>query len=118
MECPSWPIWNARAAVRSIRWAKSSTSGLRVSAAIGDFLILNAVHKSRGVALAGSDADMLTAVREIAETEGLITSPEGGATLAGLKKLLFDGFLGGHESIVLFITATGYKYLEALEQIV
>jgi threonine synthase len=73
------------------------------------------VRKSRGAALAVSDADMLAAVREIAETEGLITSPEGGATLAGLRKLLLDGFLGGHESIVLFLTATGYKYLEVLE---
>jgi hypothetical protein len=75
-----------------------------------------AQESGRGVG--GFRCHMLTAVREIAETEGLITSPEGGATLAGLKKLLFDGFLGGHGSIVLFLTATGYKYLEALEQIV
>jgi len=47
-----------------------------------------------------------------------MTSPEGGATLAGLKKLLADGFLDGHESIVLFLTASGYKYLEALERLV
>jgi hypothetical protein len=32
--------------------------------------------------------------------------------------LLFDGFLAGHESIVLFLTATGYKYLEALERLI
>lgn len=101
-------------------WKNPQTvaSGLRVPAGIGDFLILRGIRKSRGAALAVSDADMLTAVREIAETEGLITSPEGGATLAGLKKLLFDGFLGGHESIVLFLTATGYKYMEALERLV
>ena len=92
-------------------------SGLRVPAGIGDFLILRAVRKSRGAALAVSDADMLTAVQEIAETEGLITSPEGGATLAGLRKLLSEGLLAGHESIVLFLTATGYKYLEALEKL-
>jgi threonine synthase len=96
---------------------ETMASGLSVPSGIGDFLILSALRKSRGAALAVSDADMLTAVREIAETEGLITSPEGGATLAGLKKLLFDGFLGGHESIVLFLTATGYKYLEVLEKL-
>jgi threonine synthase len=90
-------------------------SGLRVPSAIGDFLILQAVRKSRGAVLAVSDAAMLAGVREIAETEGLMTSPEGGATLAGLKKLLADGFLGGHESIVLFLTGSGYKYMEALE---
>jgi threonine synthase len=58
---------------------------------------------------------MLAAMRELAETEGLLTSPEGGATLAALKKLLWDGLLAGHESIVLFLTAGGYKYQEVLE---
>ena len=110
----------AEGAERAEEWQNPETlaSGLRVPAAIGDFLILSAVRKSRGAALAVSDTDMLAAVREIAETEGLLTSPEGGATLAGLKKLLFDGLLAGHESIVLFLTATGYKYMEVMEQLV
>ncbi len=101
-------------------WQNPETlaSGLRVPAAIGDFLILRAIRESRGAALAVSDRDMLAGVREIAETEGLITSPEGAATLVAMKKLLAEGFLGGHESVVLFLTATGYKYMEALEQIV
>jgi threonine synthase len=106
----------AKGTERAEEWKDPQTiaSGLRVPAGIGDFLILRAVRKSRGAALAVSDADMLAAVRE---TEGLITSPEGGATLAGLRKLLAEGFLAGHESIVLFLTATGYKYLEALEKL-
>ena len=90
-------------------------SGLRVPSAIGDFLMLRALRESRGAALAVSDNDMLRAVREIGETEGLLTSPEGGATLAALEKLLADGLLAGHETTVLFLTASGYKYMEALE---
>jgi threonine synthase len=107
----------AAGAERAEEWVNAQTlaSGLRVPAAIGDFLILRALRESRGAALAVSDGAMLTAVREIAETEGIVTSPEGGATLVGLRKLLADGFLAGHETIVLFLTATGYKYLEALE---
>jgi threonine synthase len=98
-------------------WAGPQTiaSGLRVPSAIGDFMMLRALRESRGAALAVSDSEMLAAVRELAETEGLLTSPEGGATLAALKKLLWDGFLAGHESIVLFLTASGYKYQEVLE---
>jgi threonine synthase len=105
---------------RAQEWMNPVTraAGLRVPGAVGDFLILDAIRKSRGAALAVSDADMLAAVREIAETEGLLTALEGGATLAGLKKLLADGFLGGHESIVLFLTASGYKQLEELEGLV
>jgi threonine synthase len=90
-------------------------SGLRVPAAIGDFLMLRTLRDSRGAALAVADSDMLAAMRELAECEGLLTSPEGGATLAALKKLLWDGLLAGHECIVLFLTASGYKYQEVLE---
>ncbi len=90
-------------------------SGLRVPSAIGDFLMLRALRESRGGALAVEDAAMLDAVRMIAESEGLVTSPEGGATLAALKRLLADGFLRGIETVVLFLTASGYKYLEVIK---
>ena len=98
-------------------WLNPQTiaSGLRVPSAIGDFLMLRALRESGGGALAVSDAEMLASVRELAECEGIITSPEGGATLAALKKLVGDGFLSGYENVVLFLTATGYKYQEALE---
>jgi len=104
---------------RAEEWENPQTiaSGLRVPSAIGDFMMLQALRGSRGAALAVSDSDMLSAMRELAETEGLLTSPEGGATLAALKKLLGDGFLAGHESIVLFLTASGYKYQEVLEKL-
>jgi len=102
---------------RAEEWESPQTvaSGLRVPSAIGDFLMLRAIRASRGAALAVPDSEMLAAMRELAESEGILTSPEGGATLAALKKLLADGFLAGHESIVLFLTASGYKYQEVLE---
>jgi threonine synthase len=107
----------AQSSERAEEWEDPQTiaSGLRVPSAIGDFMMLRALRESRGAALAVSDSEMLLAIRELAETEGLLTSPEGGATLAGLKKLLGDGFLAGEESIVLFLTAGGYKYQEVLE---
>ena len=107
----------AKGSDRAEEWANPQTiaSGLRVPSAIGDFMMLRVLRESRGAALAVSDSEMLAAVRELAETEGLLTAPEGGATLAALKRLLWDGFLAGHESIVLFLTASGYKYQEVLE---
>ena len=100
-------------------WPNPQTiaSGLRVPSAIGDFLILRALRESQGAALAVEDRAMLEAVRELAETEGIVTAPESGATLVALKRLLADGHLAGYETIVLFLTATGYKYLEALEKL-
>ena len=98
-------------------WENPETlaSGLRVPEAIGDFLMLGAIRESHGAALAVEDSAMLEAVKELAETEGIVTSPEGGATLAALKRLLADGLLAGYETVVLFLTASGYKYMEVLE---
>ncbi|MGD0921355.1 MAG: threonine synthase [Terriglobia bacterium] len=97
---------------------KTIASGLRVPSAIGDFLMLKALRESRGGALAVEDRAMLDAVCELAETEGLVTSPEGGATLAALRRLLTDGFISRQETIVLFLTASGYKYMEVLQALV
>ncbi len=106
-----------RHAEKAEEWPDPTTiaSGLRVPSAIGDFLMLRVLRESRGAALAVEDKAMLDAVRELAETEGLVTSPEGGATLAALKRLLADGFLSGNEIVVLFLTASGFKYLEVLQ---
>jgi threonine synthase len=103
---------------RADEWANPETlaSGLRVPSAVGDFLILRAVRESRGLALAVSDEAMLDAVRQIARAEGLVTAPEGGATLAALRRLLEEGSLAGSDTIVLFLTGSGYKYVEAMQQ--
>jgi threonine synthase len=97
-------------------WPKPATmaSGLRVPSALGDFLLLRALRESRGAAIAVEDHALLSGVREVAATEGLVTAPEGGATLAALERLLADGHLTGHETVVLFLTGSGYKYIEAL----
>ena len=104
---------------RAEEWINPQTlaSGLRVPSAVGDFLILRALRESNGSAVAVEDRVMLEGVREIAQTEGLVTAPEGGATLAALRQLLADGTLSRSETVVLFLTGSGYKYLEALEAI-
>lgn len=112
------PIVRAFAAERPLaeEWPNPATvaSGLRVPSAMGDFLVLHALRASKGGAIAVEDAAMLVAVEELARTEGIVTSPEGGATLAALKRLLAHGHLAGYEKIVLFLTASGYKYQEVL----
>lgn len=106
-------------AERAEEWPDPRTvaAGLRVPSALGDFLMLRVLRESRGAALAVEDRAMLDAVHELAETEGVFTSPEGGATLAALRRLVADGFLSGHETVVLFLTASGYKYLEVLQRL-
>lgn len=91
-------------------------AGLRVPSAVGDFLILQAVRQSGGKAVAVSDEQIISETRELGAKEGIFSAPEGGASLACLKKLLKEGFINREEKIVVFITGGGYKYLDVLEK--
>jgi threonine synthase len=97
--------------------AHTIASGIRVPAAIGDFLILRAVRESKGFAIAVSDAAITAAVDEVAKQEGFLMCPEGGATYAAYKQSLADGRVSKAEHAVLFNCAIGLKYpLPAIER--
>lgn len=95
--------------------AHTVASGLRVPKAIGDFLILDAIRKSGGTALAVSDDELIAAVDEIGASEGLFVAPEGAACLPALRLLLEKNLVDLDERIVLFNTGAGIKYLEVFE---
>jgi threonine synthase len=90
--------------------ARTIADGLRVPAAIGDFLILRALRASGGTALAVSDAEMIAAANLIGATTGIFPAPEGGACLAAQRRLLAAGWIGADEKVVLFNTGSGLKY--------
>ena len=93
--------------------AATVASGLRVPKAIGDFLILDAIRESGGAALAVPDEELMAAVREVGAAEGIFVAPEGAACLPALRILLERGEVRADESVVLFNTGAGVKYLEA-----
>ena len=88
-------------------------SGLRVPQPLGDFLILDAIRASGGVAIAVSDQEALDAGLELAALEGIFAAPEGAACVAALPKLIARGALDAAERIVIYNTGAGLKYLEA-----
>jgi threonine synthase len=90
--------------------AHTIASGIRVPAAIGDFLILRAVRQSGGFAIAVPDEAITRAIDEVAREEGLLLCPEGAATYAALLQSLADGRVKRDERVVLFNCATGLKY--------
>lgn len=93
--------------------AATVASGLRVPKAIGDFLILDAIRASEGTALSVTDEELVAAVGEIGRTEGIFAAPEGAACLPALRKLIDRGLVADGETVVLFNTGAGVKYLEA-----
>jgi threonine synthase len=100
---------------RSRFWEGAHTvaAGLRVPKPLGDFLVLEAVRKSGGTAIAVSDAEMLDAGARLASEEGIFAAPEGAACVTACEKLLASGFLKSTDRIVLYNTGSGLKYGEA-----
>jgi len=98
-------------------WPNAHTiaPGIRVPAAIADYLILDAIRISGGVALSVSDREILEAMGEMARLEGVFPAPEGAATYAAYKRLLDSNVLDPGESVVLFNTGAGLKTHELVE---
>lgn len=90
--------------------AQTVASGLRVPAAIGDFLMLTALRDSHGTAIAVSDAELLAGTREMSQMLGNFVCPEAGAVWAAAKRLADQGWIKPGERIVLYNTGTGLKY--------
>ena len=97
-------------------WDNASTiaDGLRVPRAIGDFLILRAVRESGGTALAVTDRSMIDGMLAIGKHAGVSAAPEGGAAFVAIQRLVEDGSIRPHDSVVLFNTGGALKYLDVL----
>jgi threonine synthase len=99
-------------------WQHASTvaAGLRVPKPYGDYLILDILKKSGGLALAVSDREILDATRHWANVEGIFAAPEGAASLVAYEKLLASEFFTADDTVVLFNTGSGMKYLDVLKK--
>jgi threonine synthase len=98
-------------------WLNASTiaAGLRVPKPYGDYLILDILKKSGGTAVTATDPELLDATRHWAKVEGIFAAPEGAASLVAYRKLRATGFFKPNDTVVLFNTGSGLKYLDVLE---
>ena len=99
-------------ATHAERWenARTIASGIRVPAAIGDFLILEAMRESGGFGIAVDDESILESQQVVARQQGLLLSPEGAATHAAMSAAVDSGLLDPEERTVLFNCGSGLKY--------
>jgi threonine synthase len=96
--------------------AATIASGIRVPAAVGDFMILDAVRQSGGLALATPEADIPKWMRLAAAKEGIAICPETAVCLGALEVLLKRGFIRPSDRIVIFNTGAAQKYPEAINE--
>ena len=99
-------------------WPDADTlaAGLRVPKAYGDYLILDILKKSGGIAIAVTDEEIMDALRQWATVEGIFAAPEGAAALAAYRKLRASEFFSADDTVVLFNTGSGLKYLDVIEK--
>ena len=95
--------------------AQTLASGIRVPAAIGDYLILNSLRESGGGAVTVSDDDILSMMPLVGSLEGMFLCPEGAATAVAARNLLQSGSISEDDDVLLLNTGTGLKYLDMIK---
>lgn len=96
--------------------AATIASGIRVPAAVGDFMIIDAVRQSGGVALATPEADIPKWMKLAASKEGIALCPETAVCLGALEVLLKKGTLKNTDRVLIFNTGASQKYPEAVNE--
>ena len=94
--------------------ASTVASGIRVPAAVGDFMILDAIRQSHGTAIAVEESQIRNWMRQVAGSEGIAICPETAACIGGLQMLSKTGWIKPEERVVVFNTGAAQKYVEAL----
>jgi threonine synthase len=74
-------------------------------------LVVDAVRSRGGSAAAVPDGEIITAMELLAATEGVLTEPAGGTTLAATMKLAQQGAIRPDDTVVVVISGNGLKTL-------
>jgi threonine synthase len=94
--------------------AHTIASGLRVPAAVGDFMMLDAIRASGGRAIAGRENRILHWMRQAAGLEGISLCPETAVCLDCLEMMVAAGGIRPDEEVVVFNTGASQKYPETV----
>jgi threonine synthase len=76
---------------------------------------LKVMEESGGYGVASEDAEIVDGIKLLAESEGIFAETAGGVVIAGLKKLALAGKIAPDELTVAYITGSGLKTQEAIE---
>ena len=74
---------------------------------------LSILRESGGYGEMASDEEILVAQGQLARSEGLFVEPAAAVPLACLKRMLVDGVVAGDERVVLVVTGSGLKDIDA-----
>lgn len=75
-------------------------------------LVVDAVRTREGSAATASDPEIFEAIDLLGATEGILTEPAGGTTIASTARLAAEGKIGRDDVVVAVISGNGLKTLQ------
>jgi len=91
---------------------ETAAHSLAIGAPGDGYLVIDAVRKRGGTGGLASDPEIFAGIDLLAATEGLLTEPAGGTTIAVLEKLAAAGRFAADDVIVAIVTGNGLKTLD------
>jgi threonine synthase len=91
---------------------ETAAHSLAIGAPGDGYLVIDAVRKRGGTGGFASDPEIFAGIDLLAATEGLLTEPAGGTTIAVLEKLAAIGRFAPDDTVVAIVTGNGLKTLD------
>ncbi len=110
--------WQADRPVSPINGCTSAISGIQLTAPPDGDLVLQALRESNGWCVSIPDAETYQAQADLATREGLFVEPAAAITLAAIRRDIAAGRLHGEERVACWLTGTGFKDANALQNLV
>ena len=92
--------------------AATIASGIRVPAAIGDFMIIDAIRESGGTAVAVDETRIVEWMKLGMSSEGISICPESATCIGAAMNLLERGWLTPDDRIVIYNCGAAQKYVD------
>src|SRR5713101_204598 len=97
--------------------AQTVADGISVSLPRNGAMAVKVIRESGGFGVTVSDEEILVAEKELARLTGVFAEPSGAAGYAGLLRLLDEGRVARDERVVLLVTGSGLKSIDAVVEV-
>lgn len=94
--------------------AQTVADGISVGLPRNGAMAVKHIRASGGFGVTVSDEQILAAEKELAKQTGVFAEPSGAASYAGLLHLLDEGRIARYERVVLLVTGSGLKSIDAV----
>ena len=94
--------------------AQTLADGISVGLPRNGAMAVRSIRTSGGFGITVSDKEILAAEKELARYTGVFAEPSGAASYAGLLRLLEEGRIAKDERVVMLVTGSGLKSIDAV----